>query len=536
MTTSGRDLDDDVAAVTFDRGDDSVVVIVGSGPGGSTLANELCQKGIGVVMFDAGPRFKLTDFRNDELYMAELLGWNDKRTTSGNHPLVRDWPDQPSIQVKAVGGCSIHWVGNSPRIQAHEFNARSTYGDIPGAKLLDWPISFDEIEPYYVRAEDKLGVATTHGLPPMRPTNMSKLLAAACKRVGYKRFHTGRVAINQTPRDGRNACDEIGFCMQGCKSGAKWSALYTEIPKAEATGRLEVRPNCMVLQVLHNDAGRVTGVLYADRNGNQHVQKARVVSVACNSIESPRLLLNSASAKYPDGLANSSGCVGRHHMIHINAQIYASFDQPVNSHRGRVGAGTIEDESRFDPKRGFVGGYYFLSMGGVGLPGLIPFMAPGQWGRELTALIEDYNKIAGVYVIGEDMPLEGNRVTLHPTEKDRFGLPIPHCHFDEHPNNIAMKNHSYKRGFALFESLGAKRIVEAPMPPSTHNLGTNRMSEKPRDGVINKWGQTHDIPNLFISDASQFTTGASCNPTLTIVSLAIRQAEYLAEQLRKNEF
>ena len=529
-------IDDEVAAVTYEHDDESVVVIIGSGPGGATLANELCHKGVSVVMFDAGPRFKLTHFENDERRMGDVLAWNDTRTTSGNHPLAQDWPGHPAIHVKAVGGCSIHWVGNCPRIKAHEFKALSTYGAIPGADLADWPLSFEDIEPYYVRAEDRMGVATTHGLAPMRPTNMTKILFHAARTRGYTDYHSGRVAINQLPRDGRNACDEIGFCMSGCKSGAKWSTLYTEIPKAEETGRLELRPNCMVLQVQHNGQGRVTGVLYVDKHGNQHVQKGRMVAVACNSIESPRLLLNSASSQFPDGLANSSGCVGKYHMIHINAQVYASFDKPVNAQRGRTGAGSIEDETRFDSSRGFVGGYVMLSMGGLGLSGLPEFMGVGAWGRDFASFMEDYDSIAGVYAIGEDMPLAGNRVTLNTDVKDQYGLPVPHCHFDEHPNNLAMKNHFYKQGSALWDSIGAKRIYEAKMPPATHNLGTNRMSEKARDGVVNAFGQSHDIPNLFISDGSQFTTGASCNPTLTIVGLAIRQAEYVAEQLQKNEF
>ena len=145
-------IDDEVAAVTYEHDDESVVVIIGSGPGGATLANELCHKGVSVVMFDAGPRFKLTHFENDERRMGDVLAWNDTRTTSGNHPLAQDWPGHPAIHVKAVGGCSIHWVGNCPRIKAHEFKALSTYGAIPGADLADWPLSFEDIEPYYVRA------------------------------------------------------------------------------------------------------------------------------------------------------------------------------------------------------------------------------------------------------------------------------------------------------------------------------------------------------------------------------------------------
>jgi choline dehydrogenase-like flavoprotein len=161
------------------------------------------------------------------------------------------------------------------------------------------------------------------------------------------------------------------------------------------------------------------------------------------------------------------------------------------------------------------------------------FLNPGEWGRSFAQAMESYDHMAGMWIVGEDLPQEGNRVTLHPTEKDDFGLPIPNVAFSDHPNDEAMRNHAYKQGSAVYEAVGAIKSFKTPPYPSTHNLGTNRMSENPRDGVVNKWGQTHDIKNLFISDGSQFTTGASENPTLTIVTLAIRQADYIASEMTK---
>ena len=179
--------------------------------------------------------------------------------------------------MKAVGGSTIHWAGASLRFQEHEFKVKTTYGDIAGANLLDWPMTLAEMEPYYAKAEDKMGVTGTNDIPRLPGNNNFKVLAAGAKRVGYKEFHTGNMAINSEPRDGRGSCLQIGFCFQGCKSGAKWSTLYTEIPKGEATGKLEVRPQSQVLQIQHDDNGKVTGVLYADKDGKQQVQKARVV-------------------------------------------------------------------------------------------------------------------------------------------------------------------------------------------------------------------------------------------------------------------
>jgi choline dehydrogenase-like flavoprotein len=518
----------------YDLKDDKVVVIVGSGAGGGTLSNELAQKGIDVVLLEAGPRVEMEDFVNNEWQSFVNISWLDKRTTSGDWRVARDFPNLPAWIVKAVGGSTIHWAGASLRFREHEFKTKTVYGEVAGANLLDWPLTLQELEPYYARAEDKMGVTGTNNIPRLPGNNNYKVLAAGAKRVGYKEFHTGNMAINSEPRDGRGSCQQIGFCFQGCKSGAKWSTLMAEIPKGEATGKLEVRPNSQVLQVLHDDSGKVTGVLYADKDGKQQVQMARVVCVAGNSIESPRLLLNSASAKFSDGLANSSGQVGKNYMRHTTGSVYAYFDKPVNMYRGTTMAGIIKDEAKNDPARGFVGGYEMETLS-LGLPFMAAFLDPGAWGRQFTSALDMYENMAGLWIVGEDMPQEGNAVTLHKSEKDAHGLPIPNVNFDDHPNDIAMRNHAYKQGGAVYQSVGALRVIETPPYPSTHNLGTNRMAENARDGVVNKHGQTHDIKNLFISDGSQFTTGAAENPTLTIVTLGIRQADYIADQMGKKE-
>ena len=279
-----RGLDDEVAAVTFDHDDESVVVIVGSGAGGGTLANELCQRGVNVVLLEAGRRFKTTDFVNDEATMFEMLSWLDKRYTAGDTPLTTEWPTLPTWICKTVGGSSVHWAGHALRFRPHEFKPRTTYGAIAGANLIDWPISFEEMLPYYERAEDKMGVSGRGGRPALPGNNNYRVFARGAERVGYRDYDVSHMAINSVPHGGRNACDQIGFCMQGCKSGAKWSSLYAEIPAGEATGRLEVRAECMALQIEHNARGRVSGVLYADKAGGHHVQKARAVCVAGNSI------------------------------------------------------------------------------------------------------------------------------------------------------------------------------------------------------------------------------------------------------------
>ncbi|MCC7281615.1 MAG: GMC family oxidoreductase [Acetobacteraceae bacterium] len=519
---------------TFDQNDSSVVVIVGSGAGGGTLGNALAQKGISTVILEAGGRYETADFINDEWASFAQLAWKDMRTTSGSWRVGHDFPNLPAWIVKAVGGSSVHWAGASLRIAPHEFKARTTYGAVPRASLLDWPISREELDPYYAKAEDRMGVTGTTNIPRLPGNNNFKVMEAGAKKLGYKIVHTGNMAINSELRDGRSMCLQIGFCFQGCKSAAKWSTLVAEIPKGEATGKLEVRPNSMVARIEHDAEGKVSGVVYFDGQGREQRQRARVVCVAGNSLESPRLLLNSASAKFPDGLANGSGQVGRHYMRHMTGSVYAIFEKPVHMYRGTTMAGIIRDESKNEPARGFVGGYEMETLS-LGVPFMAAFLDPGGWGRSFTSAMDGYERMAGMWLVGEDMPQETNRVTLHHSVKDQYGLPVANVHYDDHPNDRAMRAHGYAQGSKVYEAVGATRVFHTTPYPSTHNLGTNRMSERPRDGVVNKWGQAHEVKNLFVSDGSQFTTGAACNPTLTIVALALRQADFIADQMGKRE-
>lgn len=513
----------------FDLNDDTVVVIVGTGAGGGVLANELAQKGIKVVALEAGGRYLPEDYINDEWDSFGQLAWTDPRTTSGDWRVAKDFSGLPAWIVKAVGGTSIHWAGASLRFQEHEWKALTSYGKVEGANLLDWPLDHAEMAPWYDKAEAKLGVAGVGGRPRLPGNNNYHVLEKGAKALGYKEVHTGNMAINSVEYDDRMSCQQTGFCFQGCKWGAKWSAAYTDIPRGEATGNLEVRDHAHVARILHNDKGRVTGVEYFDKDGNLQMQKARLVCVAGNSFESPRLLLNSASSMFPDGLGNSSGQVGRNYMRHTTGSVYGIFEKPVRMWRGTTMAGIVRDEARHDPSRGFVGGYELETLS-LGLPFMAAFLDPGAWGREFTTALDSYENMAGMWIVGEDMPQETNRVTLSET-KDKFGLAVANVNFSDHPNDVAMRNHAYALGQAIYREVGATRTLPTPPYPSTHNLGTNRMSEKPADGVVNRFGQSHDVPNLYVSDGSQFTTGAAENPTLTIVALAIRQADHLAREM-----
>lgn len=517
---------------SHDDDDGDVVVIIGSGAGGGTLANELCQQGVKTVVLEAGPHLTADDYLQDEWPAFSQMAWLDARTTSGSWRVATDFPNLPAWTVKAVGGTSTHWAGACPRFKDYEFKAKTTYGGgVDGASLLDWPIELSELEPFYDQAEVRMGVTHRHGRAPLPANNNYTVFANGAKGVGYEGYATGPYATNAEPYDGRPASVQDGFNFQGDKQGSKWSTLVAELPKAAATGKLDLRSDAHAFQITHDAGGRADAVLYIDSEGSVQRQRARAVCVACNSIETARLLLLSSSPSHPDGLANSSGQVGRNYMRHLTASVYARFPKPVDMFKGETMAGIITDEAANDTSRGFAGGYYMETLA-LGVPFLAAFIDPGAWGAEFTAAMDGYRHTAGLWLVGEDMPQESNRVTLNSDVSDQHGLPAPNVHFDDHANDLAMRDHAWAKGTAVYEAVGAESVTRTPPYPSTHNLGTCRMSERPEDGVVDRNGCAHDVRNLFVSDGSQFTTGGAANPTMTIVALAIRQGRHIGEQLK----
>lgn len=511
--------------------DESAVVIIGSGAGGGTVAYELTRAGIPCVLLEAGPYLTASDYSNDEWEAFSQMAWLDARTTSGSWRVARDFSGLPAWIVKAVGGTTTHWAGATPRFLDYEFRALSTYGEVKGANLLDWPITLEDLAPYYDRAEKDMGSTHRHGRPPLPANNNYKVFANGAERVGYRKYATGPYATNAEPYDGRPGSIQDGFNFQGDKHGSKWSTLVREIPRALKTDLLDLRPESHAVRITHDASERVDAVLYADKKGDLHRQAARAVCVAGNSIETPRLLLLSASPAFPKGLANSSDQVGRNYMRHMTGSVYARFEKPVRMYRGETMAGFIADEVGHDPARGFVGGYYMETLS-LGPAFLASFLEPGAWGAKFTAMMDGYENMAGLWIVGEDMPRSTNRITLSGSKRDQWDLPVANVHFDDHPNDVAMRTYAYEKAEAMYKAVGAVQTHRTPPYPSTHNLGTCRMSEKPEDGVVDRWGRAHDVPNLFVSDGSVMTTGAAANPTLTIVALAKRQADYLARELK----
>ncbi len=508
-------------AKTYSLVDDSVVVVIGSGAGGGTVANELAQRGIDVVCLEAGNRLTLADVVNDATAMDQKMGWHDTRLGA------------PVWLCKTVGGTTMRWSGVTPRFRDFEFRPRSTYGAIPDTTLIDWPLTLDEILPYYEKAEAKMGISGTHGMPPSFETSNYKVLKAGGKRIGYRQITSERTAINSVAHDGRPPCLQIGFCWSGCAVGAKWSTLYTEVPKAEATDHFELRTGAMAIQVTHDSNGKARSVIYADAEGVLHEQKARAVCVAGNVVETTRLLHNSQSTLFPDGLGNSSGHLGRNYMRHVMSLTLAIMPGQVNFHRGTRQSGLILDEQRHDESRGFAGGYIIETLADQ------PYNiseAVGGWGKDVADYLENFSNIAGCWITGEDPPSADNKITFHVTERDAYGLPVPVLHYQDHANTTAMQQHAAKQCESIYDSLGGKNIITRPgAGGGCHNMGVARMSERPEDGVTNRWGRLHEVPNLFVSDGSVFSSSASPNPTMTIVALAIRQAEHIADAMARRE-
>ncbi len=361
-------------AQTFSLDDDSVVVVIGSGAGGGTVANALAQKGLDVVCLEAGKRLSLTDIVNDEAAMSRKLNWTDRRIGDGDMN-----PFFPLFTCKTVGGTTMHWTACSLRMQEHEFRARTNYTDVEGTNLVDWPISLEDLTPYYQLAEDRMGVTGSNDIERLVGSSHYKVFETAARNLGYTNIHTNNTAINTAPRDGRPACIGLGFCKSGCAIGAKWTTAFVDIAKAESTGHFELRPESMVVKITTDSQGRARSVQYLDKEGRLQEQKAQTICVAGNVVETSRLLLNSANDKFPSGLANSSDQLGRNYMHHVAGGVMAIMPGEVNMYQGAQVAGVLLDETRHDTSRGFSGGF-LLHFSGYGPVSVAMFAADWKCG------------------------------------------------------------------------------------------------------------------------------------------------------------
>jgi choline dehydrogenase-like flavoprotein len=512
----------------FRENDEVDYLIVGIGSAGGVLLQRLARAGFSVVGLEAGPFWDTErDWVSDEAGSHQLY-WEDPRVTGGTDPLALG----ANNSGKGVGGGSVHWAAFTPRLHPSDFEVYTRDG--VGA---DWPLTYDQLLPYYEQLELEMPVAGPAYYPWGRPHGyaygphpmggVGNALIRGCSALNIPVSIGGPVAILSGSHGDRPHCIYRGFCIQGCKVGAKASTLITHVPDALQRGA-EIRPHSMAARIELGRNGRVTGVHYFDRDGQSHFQKARAVLVAGYAIETPRLLLNSASPGFENGLANSSGTVGRYLMAQAGNVVLGRFDQLVRMYKAPPAHALTEEFYETDSRRDFARGFAIQTVGPLPIAFAKQMVAAKKaWGWGLRREMMDYNHWATLGVLGEILPWPENRVTLD-EEKDQFGLPIAHVSFNLHDNDKKLIKFGKEKAFEVMHAAGATEVVQEAR--YAHLVGACRMGSDPRTSVTDKFGRTHDIPNLFVCDGSLMPTQGSANPGLTIQALAARTADYLITQ------
>jgi len=539
-------------------------VIIGSGAAGGVLARELSTKGFDVVVLEQGEYRTAADFKHDEMkvmFQNELLnhpGWNDPQTFRNDKKdtavTVQGQPP-PAFYARGVGGSSVHFTANYWRFRQSDFNERSLLGPMQGTGFADWPISYEELEPYYTRVDWECGVSGQPGpfdaprsrpypVPPLPVKSSGVLFEQGARALGLHP-QPAPMAILSKSHNGRPACLHCGFCMGfGCEVNAKSSTLASMIPQAEASGRCEIRPLSTVFRIETNKQGRVTEVVYIDAAGQEQAQKASAVILSANGAETPRLLFLSESGRSPDGLANSSGIVGKYLMGNAHSITQAAFEQPLNEFKSVQVTRIVHDFYENDPARGFYGGggmdaRPFLDSTPImhALSGLPP--GKPRWGREFKQMLRHYYT-RKMTVLGSttSVPLERNNITLDPALKDDRGRAAIRMTYMDHDDDLAMASFLQDRAVEILEAAGATEVWRDPVVGGTiqaHLLGTCRMGNDPATSVVDKFHRAHDVPNLFICDGSSFVSSGRGQPTMTIQALAFRAAEHIANFARRGE-
>jgi len=545
---------------SYKTSDEVDFVIIGSGAAGGILAKELSTNGFRIVVLEQGPYLTPSDFTHDEIKVLQ----EDLLT---NHPdlqpnTFRQTPDQTAKHQRAlyygrlVGGTSVHFTANFWRFHEIDFIERSRLGPIPGTTFSDWPITYSDLEPYYTKVEWEIGMsgvanASPFDPPRSKPFPMPPLPVKGCgvvfergaRKLGWHPFPAPMAILSQ-PRPGRSACVNCGFCLGfGCEVGAKSSSLAAVIPAAEATGRCEIRPHSYVHRIELDATGRATGALYFDEKKNTHLQKAKAVIVCANGAETPRLLLLSANKQFPNGLANSSGFVGKNLMLNGNGVVTAQFEHSLNDYKGFAVSRVLHDFYELDAQRvGFYGGggldarfdFTPISFAMGGLPPGAP-----RWGKDFKAAIShDFTRTMEVFCHGTSLPLENNSFSLDPQLRDAWGLPALRMTYKDHPDDLKLLNYLSARASELLDAAGAQKHWSFPATEQNlafHLLGTCRLGNDPKTSVINPDHRTHDVKNIFLCDGSSLVTSGRGQPTMTIMALAFRAADRITALAKRGE-
>jgi choline dehydrogenase-like flavoprotein len=535
-------------------------VVIGSGAAGGIVAKELSENGFRVVVLEQGPYLTEKDFGHDEIKVL-----NQDFLT--NHPdlqpnTFRKTPDEKAKPQRAiaygrlVGGTSTHFTANFWRFHEIDFKERSKVGAISGSTLTDWPISYADLEPYYTKVEWEIGVSGLAGaspfdpprskpypMPPLPVKSGGVIFERAARKLGWNPFPAPMAILSQ-PRPGRSACINCGFCLAfACEVGAKSSSLAAAIPMAEKTGRCEIRPNSYVHRIELDANGRATGAIYFDAQRNVQRQKAKAVVVCANGAETPRLLLLSANKQFPDGLANSSGIVGKNLMFNSGALSVGVFEHPLNDYKGFAVSRILHDFYELDPdKVGFHGGggldaRFDMTPINFALGGLPP--GTPRWGKGFKdVLSNNFTRTVEILCHGTSLPVENNSFSLDPELKDAWGLPALRMTYKDHPDDVKLSNWLNARAAELLQAAGAQKQWSYPAGEqefSVHLLGTCRMGNDPKTSVINSDHQTHDIKNLFLCDGSSLVTSGRGQPTMTIEALAFRASDRIRALAKRGD-
>lgn len=513
------------------------VCIIGAGPAGALTASKLAQRGHSIVLLEAGPRFdpddRMARLRRDirpahpPESVWDMDGERDTFTSSGPnyYPLNR-------ARVKGVGGTTLHWQGMVMRLHERDFEKHTRDG-----VAADWPIEYADLRPYYAQAEEELGVAgamdnpfepprtTPYPLPAFPPSYSDSLFADACASLEIATHSVPNARLSE-PQNTRSACVGYGTCHPVCPSGAKYDATR-HIEQAEAAGA-HVVSNAPVQRLDHNPPGtRVESATYAAPTGELVEQKARHFVIAAGGIETPRLLLLSKSATFPDGLANSSGLVGRYFFDHLFAG--AGGHLPAPSRQNHIGFPTMESHQFYEPDSPAHDAIKLEFFNTAGPSPVEIALTADHWGDALLATLEEaYGSSMAVGALVEQLPKRENYVTLDSSRTDNHGNPVPEIHWSIGDRERASIDRANAIQHRILEELDVDvtwTVGPEDTGPAFHHMGTTRMGNDAATSVVTPWLCTHDLQNLWIVSSSVFVTGGAMNPTLTIAALALRAAD-----------
>ncbi len=540
------------------------VVVVGAGAGGGVVAKELSTAGMSVVLFEQGGWISYDDHTDDELHsernpvLGNSCGPDDKRYRRVNihpdgsrHVVLPSEGDYNNISA-CVGSGTVTYGALAWRYMPEDFKMKTTYGDVPGSTIADWPISYDDLEPYYEKAEWEIGVAGDDRLNPFAPPRKkprpmppfthnkeATLLRDAAIRLGYHPFSMPMLR-NSIPYGGRPACYRMRTCIgYACPVGAKAGTHNTVIPVALNSGNCELRTHCIVSEIIVNGQGKITGVRYFDQNNKPGTQLADIVILSASAIETARLLLNSKSAFFPKGIGNENDWVGRNLQGHAYPHATGLFKEEIYDDFGPGSSVGICDFNHHNP--GIIGGGYLAnsfirmpySFAGVRPPGA------KMWGKEHKIFQrENFRRMADVHGPFQEIPNFSQRIDIDPEVKDFWGIPVARLSGKTHEENVAGCTFMADKAELWLKEAGAIKIwkgsgISNGVSAGQHQAGTCRMGNDPKTSVTDKFGRIHSTPNLFVADGSLHVTNGGFNPALTIMALGFWVGGHIASEWNK---